>query len=136
MRYGSMLPFIRATALSGALVFAINAASFAGQWPDYGGTPDLSKYVELKDITKANVSKLEMAWMYPTSDERAYQFNPIIVDNAMYVLAKDSSLVAIDVITRKELWIHANLRDITNRGINFWQSADGKDRRLLFTLED
>ena len=54
----------------------------------------------------------------------------------MYVLAKNSSLVAIDVITRKELWIHANLRGITNRGINYWQSTDGKDRRLLFALED
>ena len=54
----------------------------------------------------------------------------------MYVLAKNSSLVAIDVRTRKELWIHANLRGITNRGINFWQSKDGKERRLLFALED
>ena len=54
----------------------------------------------------------------------------------MYVLAKNSSLVAIDVSTRKELWIHANLRGITNRGINYWESKDGKDRRLLFTLED
>ena len=54
----------------------------------------------------------------------------------MYVLAKNSSLVAIDVVTRKELWIHANLRGITNRGINYWQSTDGKDRRLLFALED
>ncbi len=39
-------------------------------------------------------------------------------------------------VTRKELWIHANLRGITNRGINYWQSSDGKDRRLLFALED
>ncbi|HEX6398122.1 MAG TPA: hypothetical protein VFZ95_11905, partial [Steroidobacteraceae bacterium] len=89
-----------------------------------------------KDITKQNVSKLAVAWTYPTSDERAYQFNPVIVDDVMYVLAKNSSLVAIDVNTRKELWIHANLRGITNRGINYWQSNDGKDRRLLFTLED
>jgi quinoprotein glucose dehydrogenase len=54
----------------------------------------------------------------------------------MYVLAKNSSLVAIDVVTRKEIWIHANLRGITSRGINYWASADGKDRRLLFALED
>ena len=54
----------------------------------------------------------------------------------MYVLAKNSSLVAIDVNTHKELWIHANLRGITNRGINYWESRDRKDRRLLFTLED
>jgi quinoprotein glucose dehydrogenase len=82
------------------------------------------------------VSRLKVAWMYPTGDERAYQFNPIVIDGTMYVLAKNSSLVAIDVNTRKELWIHANLRGITNRGVNYWESRDRKDRRLLFTLED
>jgi quinoprotein glucose dehydrogenase len=128
--------FILRSAFCALLVLSIDSLCHAQQWPDYGGTPDQSKYVELNDITKANVNKLEVAWIYPTSDERAYQFNPIIVDNVMYVLAKDSSLVAIDVVTRKEIWIHANLRGITNRGMNYWQSADGKDRRLLFTLED
>jgi quinoprotein glucose dehydrogenase len=118
------------------LALGIGSVGHAEQWRDYGGTPDQSKYVELEDITKSNVGELEIAWMYPTSDERAYQFNPIIVGNVMYVLAKNSSLIAIDVVTRKEIWIHANLRGITNRGINYWESADGKERRLLFTLED
>jgi quinoprotein glucose dehydrogenase len=36
----------------------------------------------------------------------------------------------------REIWIHANLRGITNRGINYWESRDRQDRRLLFTLED
>lgn len=130
-----MLESIRST-LCALSAFACTASSFATEWRDYGGTPDQSKYVVLEDITKDNVDELEIAWIYPTSDERAYQFNPIVVDNVMYVLAKDSSLVAIDVATRKELWIHANLRGITNRGINYWESADRKDRRLLFTLED
>jgi quinoprotein glucose dehydrogenase len=115
---------------------AMLSVSHAASWPDYGGTPDQSKYVVTKDITKKNVAKLAVAWTYPTGDERSYQFNPVIVDGVMYVLAKNSSLVAIDVVTRQELWIHANLRGITNRGINYWQSRDGKDRRLLFTLED
>src|SRR6185436_15596701 len=87
------------------------------------------------DITKQSLSRLQVAWTYSTADERAYQFNPVIVDNVMYVLAKNNSLVAIDVQTRKELWIHANLRGITNRGINYWESRDREDRRLLFTLE-
>jgi quinoprotein glucose dehydrogenase len=112
------------------------SVSQAGSWPGYGGTPDQSKYVVTPDITKQSVAKLAVAWTYPTGDQRAYQFNPLIVDGVMYVLAKNSSLVAIDVVTRKELWIHANLRGITNRGISYWQSRDGRQRRLLFTLED
>jgi len=118
------------------LVAMMVSVSHAGSWPDYGGTPDQSKYVVSKDLTKHNVARLEVAWMYPTGDQRAYQFNPVIVDNVMYLLAKDSSLVAIDVVTRKELWIHAGLRGITNRGINYWESRDRKERRLLFVMDD
>ena len=123
-------------AMRAALTAALVSVSQAGSWPGYGGTPDQSKFVVTPDLTKESVSKLEVAWIYPTGDERAYQFNPVIVDGVMYLLAKNSSLVAIDLATRQELWIHANLRGITNRGINYWQSQDGKDRRLLFTLED
>jgi len=119
-----------------SLALLMVSVSRAGSWPDYGGGPDQSKYVKTPDLTKQNVTKLSMAWMYPTGDERAYQFNPVIVDHVMYVLAKNSSLVAIDVTTHQELWIHANLRGITNRGISYWESRDRKDRRLLFTLED
>ncbi|HEY6124127.1 MAG TPA: hypothetical protein VIV63_05720, partial [Steroidobacteraceae bacterium] len=78
------------------IAFAACSAAAGAEWPDYGGTPDQSKYAVTRDITKKNVSQLEVAWIYPTSDERAYQFNPVIVDNVMYVLAKNSSLVAID----------------------------------------
>jgi quinoprotein glucose dehydrogenase len=114
----------------------IASHAHARDWRDYGGGPDQSKYVVMKDITKANISQLAIAWTYPSGDERAYQFSPLIVDQVMYVLAKNSSLVALDVVTRKELWIHANLRGITNRGINYWESKDRKDRRLLFTIDD
>ena len=125
-----------ALALSAAAGAAAAPAKSITEWRDYGGTPDQSRYAVTPDITKKNVSKLALSWMYPTGDERAYQFNPLIIDGVMYVLAKNSSLVAIDVVTRKELWIHANLRGITNRGINYWQSKDGKDRRLLFAMDD
>ncbi len=112
------------------------AAGRPTQWADYGGTPDQSRYVVTPDITKKNVSKLAVSWIYPNADERNYQFNPVIADGVMYVLAKNSSLVAIDVATRKELWIHANLRGITNRGVNLWRSKDGKESRLIFAMDD
>ena len=54
----------------------------------------------------------------------------------MYVVAKNSSLVAVNAGTGKEIWIHANLLGLTRRGINYWESNDRKDRRLLFTLNN
>ena len=105
-------------------------------WTNYGGGPDQSKYVVAKDINKSNIDQLKLAWAYSTGDDRVYQWNPIIVDTIMYVLAKNSSLVALHAVTGKELWIHANLRGITGRGINYWESKDRKDRRLLFQMNN
>ncbi len=106
------------------------------EWKDYGGGPDHSKFLNFTQINKQNVAKLQPAFVYSTASDRAnaYKFNPVIVDGVMYVLAKNSSLVAIDAATGKELWIHANLRGIVQRGINFWQSKDKKQKRFIISL--
>lgn len=105
-------------------------------WEEYGGGPDQSKYVSLAQITKANVSQLSVAWTYATGDSTEYLFNPVVVDGVMYVVAKNYSLVALDAATGKELWIHANLKGITWRGLNYWESKDRKDRRIIFSLNN
>ncbi len=105
-------------------------------WKDYGGSPDQSKFVDFDQITKSNVKDLEVAWFYPTGDNKIYQFNPLIVEGVMYVLAKNNSLVALNSETGEELWIHANLTGIARRGINYWESEDKKDRRLIFQINN
>ena len=42
----------------------------------------------------------------------------------------------IDAATGKEKWIHEGLEGITRRGVNYWESKDGKDRRLIFSISD
>jgi quinoprotein glucose dehydrogenase len=105
-------------------------------WKQYGGGPDSSHFVALDQINKSNVNQLEVAWIYPTGDNRSYIFNPIVIDNVMYVLARNSSLVALDAATGKEIWIHENLPGLTSRGIAYWESKDRTDRRLIFTLNN
>ncbi len=126
------------TILTGlVLVVAVQAVQVqrtSTNWADYGGTPDNARHVPLSQITRDNLSKLGVAWSYPTRDAISYVFNPVVVDNVAYVLARNNSLVALDATTGKELWIHENLRGIAPRGINYWQSADGTDRRLLFQM--
>ena len=100
-------------------------------WWDYGGGPASSKFVELDQIKKSNVSKLEVAWFYPHGTTG---FNPIIVDDVMYVLGRNNSLIALDATTGKEIWIHEGLSGMITRGVNYWQSEDGKDRRLIFSI--
>jgi quinoprotein glucose dehydrogenase len=110
--------------------------SESSTWEQYGGGPDQSKYFKASQITKENVNQMRVAWVYPTVDSMPNFFSPIVVDSIMYVMAKNSSLVAVNALTGKEIWIHANLQGLTRRGINYWESKDRKDRRLLFTLNN
>src|SRR5271170_4232944 len=130
----------RFVAVANVALLLLAAASTAGAqqdhkgWSDYGGGADNSHYLELRQITKSNVDKLKVAWIYPTHDDLPYVFNPIVADGVMYVLARNNSLVAIDAGSGKENWIHANLNGIAGRGINFWQSKDKSDKRLIFQI--
>src|SRR5438128_1865908 len=76
-------------------------------WRDYGGASDAAQYSALDQINRSNVSQLEIAWTYPTGDNNKYFFNPIVVDGAMFVLARNNSIVALDAATGKEIWVHA-----------------------------
>ncbi len=110
-------------------------------WRDYLGGSDSSHYSALKQINTGNVDKLEVAWHYLTGDDSTYTFSPFVVDNVAYVAAKEGSLVALDGATGKELWVHSfqsagggRFRGITGqRGANYWESKDGKDRRIFVT---
>lgn len=105
-------------------------------WLDYGGGPDQSKYVAMSDITKENVNRMEQAWFYSTEDENNYLFNPVIVDTMMFVMGKNSSLISLHAETGEEIWIHANLSGGARRGVNYWESVDGSDKRLLFFINN
>ncbi|MBK5272481.1 MAG: PQQ-binding-like beta-propeller repeat protein, partial [Bacteroidia bacterium] len=54
----------------------------------------------------------------------------------MYVFGRNSSLAALSVSTGKEIWIHTNLQGLSRRGLNYWESKDKKDKRLVFTLNN
>ncbi len=114
----------------------LTAAPFAAAqdhktWKDYGGGADNTHYSALTQIDKSNVGRLEVAWTYP---EGTSVFNPVVVDNVLYGLARGSALVALDATSGKEIWIHEGLTGIPTRGINYWESKDRKDRRLIFSI--
>src|SRR5581483_11825376 len=118
--------FIFIVAASGA-----DIRNFA-TWTQYEGGADSSQYSSLKQINKSNVSQLQVAWTYSTGERGNYSFSPIVVDGVMYVLAKNNSFVALDASTGKELWVHPNTGAVGTRGVNYWESRDRSDRRLLY----
>jgi hypothetical protein len=40
----------------------------AQDWPVYGGDPGNSRYSNLKEINRSNVTQLKVAWVYHTGD--------------------------------------------------------------------
>ncbi|MBV8070339.1 MAG: PQQ-binding-like beta-propeller repeat protein, partial [Acidobacteriaceae bacterium] len=104
-------------------------------WSDFGGAPDSAQYSALAQINRSNVKQLEIAWTYSTHDANKYFYNPLAANELIYVMARNNSIVALDAASGREAWVLAsdpNTRLITNRGINYWQSADGTERRLFF----
>ncbi len=129
----------KANRLSRSFIFCLSCAAALAQdhssWRDYGGASDSAQYSSLTQIDRANVKNLKIAWTYPTGDTNKYFFNPVEVDGTLFVLAKNNSIVALNAATGKELWSHPappETKIITNRGINYWESKDRSDRRLLF----
>ncbi|MBT9330819.1 PQQ-binding-like beta-propeller repeat protein [Paracidobacterium acidisoli] len=109
------------------------------QWREYGGSPDDAQYSALKQINRSNVTQLKQVWFYPAG-RNGFRFgsNPIIIDNVVYVIGLDNSIAALDATTGKQIWIHQTERpqNITNRGLNYWESKDRSERRILFSINN
>ena len=114
--------------LSGAvLLFAAPVKRSFDTWREAGGGGDSAQYSSLKQINKNTVKRLQVDMDYPTNANR---FNPIIVNGVMYVSA-NNKIAALDAATGKEMWVHEI--SVGARGINYWESKDRSDRRLIIT---
>ena len=74
-----------------------------------------------------------MAWTYPFGETG---FNPIVVRGVIYGRGRNGAIVALEATTGKEIWIHDGMQAMSARGMNYWESKDGTDRRLIFTMND
>jgi quinoprotein glucose dehydrogenase len=116
-----------------------SAAATAGpshtSWSDFGGGPDSAQYSSLREINRANVSKLEVAWTAPTGDAARYYFEPVQAHGVVFAMTAGHSISAFDAETGEQMWQYkpdGRTTAITDRGINYWESKDGSDRRLIF----
>lgn len=108
-------------------------------WESYLGGPDSAQYSALKQIDRTNAAKLKQVWFYPAGNNGfRYGSNPIIIDNLMYIIGKDNVIVALDAATGAQVWVHDNNlpRNISHRGLSYWESKDRSDRRLLYSTDN
>ena len=53
----------------------------------------------------------------------------------MYVVGIGEAIVALDATSGKQIWSHTVDGTPTSRGINYWESKDRSDRRIIFSVD-
>jgi quinoprotein glucose dehydrogenase len=131
--------FLRRVVVLASTVFAAAlAAQTSGMrgarpyttWTVYGGGADSSQYSALDQINRSNVSQLGVAWTFPVAG--TVIFNPLVVDGVLFLQASNNTLAAVDAATGTEIWRRQMQGPLGARGMNYWESPDRSDRRLLF----
>jgi quinoprotein glucose dehydrogenase len=120
-------------AVAGGVVSVAGAGQSPREWRDYAGGPDSSRFVAATQIDKGNVARLQVAWTYAEGDT---DFNPLMVRGVVYTRARGKVLVALDAATGKALWTSPEIEAFSIRGVNYWESADGGDRRLFVSTRN
>lgn len=112
------------------------ASSPRGDWTAYGRDALGSRFSPLAQITRENVSKLEVAWTYRTGDTThtrqptKFEATPIVVDGILYLATPFARVIALDPATGREKWTFdprtdrgMNWGDWANRGVSTWLDA-------------
>ena len=143
-RLAVVLALLGLTPATGSVRGADHPGSPAGaghDWAVYGGAPEATRYSRLKQIDRASVSRLKVAWTYDTGD--AYpgsemQCNPLVVDGVLYATTPKVNLVALDAATGALLWRFEPaegkpvLGKRRNRGVTYW--SEGGRKRVFFAV--
>ena len=126
--------------LAGNAVHAAEPLAPAGDWPNYGRTPGGDRHSPLKQITRANVAQLQLAWEYKTGEAgvetgnpTALEATPLVIDDVMYLATPLGKVIALDPLSGKQLWAREievmrkrHFGDWVNRGVSFWTDTQAK----------
>ena len=118
-----------------------------GEWTTYGSNLASHRYSPLDQINKDNFAKLQVAWRFNTNNlgpnaDRLYSSTPLMVNGVLYTTAGTGrSVVAMDPGTGQMLWMYFldegargryAPRRGAGRGVSYWESSDGSDKRILY----
>jgi quinoprotein glucose dehydrogenase len=118
-----------------------------GTWTTYGSNLASHRYSPADQLTKDNFSKLEIAWRLKTDflgprPDNLYSATPLLVDRTLYTTAGTRrAVIALDAVSGEMRWMHSEdegrrgqnaIRSGAGRGVAYWASADGADRRIIY----
>src|SRR5690348_9372242 len=118
-----------------APLVALGASTKDINWPTVGGDKGCTRYSELKQINRSNVSSLQLAWTYHTGDagsgnSTTIECTPIVIGGVMFITTPNSKVVALDAGTGRERWKYDPYAGVkrnqprasggVNRGVAYW----------------
>ena len=103
-------------------------------WAAQAGDNYNQRYSQLKQVTAANVNKLQVAWTFSTGVLRGHEGSPLVIGNMMYIhSAFPNNVFAYNLDTNEIVWKYAPRQDAAvipqmccdtvNRGLAY---GDGK----------
>jgi quinate dehydrogenase (quinone) len=98
-------------------------------WPSRDGDPGGQRFSPLKQLTPANVARLQPAWTFDTGSTNI-QLTPLVIDGVMYVGA-GSSIWALVPETGAILWKFEAPGIVSRRGLAYWPGDEGTSPRLF-----
>jgi len=116
-----------------------NSEQGAGNdWTAYGGSTDGLRFSSLKQISKENVTNLEVAWTYHTGDlrqdndatEYTFEATPLKVNGMLYLCTAHNEVHALDPETGTAKWKFTPAKNRsylqqhqTCRGVSYYEDA-------------
>jgi quinoprotein glucose dehydrogenase len=121
-------------------------------WIANGRDVQGTRYLPASEITRENVSRLEVAWTYHTGETEArfatkkptaFEATPLVVDGTMYLGTPLGRVIAVDPATGRERWVFdprierdVTYGDFASRGVSTWLDesapAGAACRRRIF----
>src|SRR5271165_2244951 len=119
--------------LAGVNVFAQIPVRENHDWPVYGGAQEGGHYSSLAQINESNVKQLQVAWTFDTGETGGLQTSPIVVNGILYGISPTQKVFALNAATGTLKWKFDSgiVGTQPDRGLAYWSSPDGKDRRIL-----
>ena len=147
--------FVLAAGSCLSLLFLVVSTASAQEWRFYGGDAGGRRFSTLQQVNRSNVGRLKRAWTYHIGEGNRggnetdrhpvapFESTPLVVDGVLYFSTPSNRVIALNAESGKEIWQFdpqaggTGLRKFfQHRGVAYWQSKNGDDRRILFGTFD
>jgi len=93
----------------------LEANAIRNNWLSYHGDLTGRRYSSLNNITRDNVTQLQLKWVFHSRKVRVLGATPVVVGGVMYMTASND-LFAIDARTGAQLWHHTRQETAGEKG--------------------